>query len=40
LLAARILATSDAPLAAQLEQFAVGLEALVVEKNAKLQRGL
>src|SRR3954470_8044972 len=40
LLAARILATSDAALAAQLEKFAAGLEALVVEKNAKLQRGL
>ena len=40
LLAARILSTSDAGLAAKLEQFAAGLEALVVEKNAKLQRGL
>ena len=40
LLAARILSTSDPALATQLEQFAAGLEALVVEKNAKLQRGL
>jgi 5-(carboxyamino)imidazole ribonucleotide mutase len=40
LLAARILSTSDAALATKLEQFAAGLEALVVEKNAKLQRGL
>jgi 5-(carboxyamino)imidazole ribonucleotide mutase len=40
LLAARILSTSDATLAAALEQFAAGLEALVAEKNAKLQRGL
>ena len=40
LLAARILSTSDPSLAAQLERFAAGLEALVVEKNAKLQRGL
>ena len=40
LLAARILSTSDAALAARLEQFAAGLEALVAEKNARLQRGL
>ena len=40
LLAARILSTSDAALAEKLEQFATALEALVVEKNAKLQRGL
>jgi 5-(carboxyamino)imidazole ribonucleotide mutase len=40
LLAARILSTSDSGLATKLEQFAAGLEALVVEKNAKLQRGL
>ena len=40
LLAARILSTSDAALAARLEEFAAGLEALVIEKNAKLQRGL
>ena len=40
LLAVRILSTSDAALAARLEQFAAGLEALVIEKNAKLQRGL
>jgi 5-(carboxyamino)imidazole ribonucleotide mutase len=40
LLAARILSTSDAALAAQLHKFAAELEALVVEKNAKLQREL
>ena len=40
LLAARILSTSDAGLTARLEEFAAGLEAMVVEKNAKLQRGL
>jgi 5-(carboxyamino)imidazole ribonucleotide mutase len=40
LLAARILSTSDAALTAKLQSFAAGLEALVVEKNAKLQRGL
>ena len=40
LLAARILATSDSALAARLEQFAAALEALVIEKNAQLQRGL
>ncbi|MES1212524.1 MAG: AIR carboxylase family protein, partial [Leifsonia sp.] len=40
LLAVRILSTSDAALAARLQEFAAGLEALVVEKNAKLQRGL
>lgn len=40
LLAIRILSTSDAALAARLEEFAAGLEALVLEKNAKLQREL
>ena len=40
LLAARILSISDPALAARLEEFAAGLEALVIEKNAKLQRGL
>ena len=40
LLAARILSLSDPALAARLEEFAAGLEALVIEKNAKLQRGL
>jgi 5-(carboxyamino)imidazole ribonucleotide mutase len=40
LLAARILSTSDPALTTRLEQFARGLEALVLEKNAKLQRGL
>ncbi len=40
LLAARILATSDAALTARLDDFAAGLEALVIEKNATLQRGL
>jgi 5-(carboxyamino)imidazole ribonucleotide mutase len=40
LLAARILSISDPALAARLEDFAAGLEALVIEKNAKLQRGL
>ena len=40
LLAARILSLSNAALAARLEEFAAGLEALVIEKNAKLQRGL
>jgi 5-(carboxyamino)imidazole ribonucleotide mutase len=40
LLAARILSISDAALAARLEEFAAALEALVIEKNAKLQRGL
>jgi 5-(carboxyamino)imidazole ribonucleotide mutase len=40
LLAARILSTSDAELTLRLQEFAAGLESLVVEKNAKLQRGL
>jgi 5-(carboxyamino)imidazole ribonucleotide mutase len=40
LLAARILSVSDAALATRLAEFAAGLEALVVEKNAKLQREL
>lgn len=40
LLAARILSISDAALAARLEDFAAALETLVIEKNAKLQRGL
>ncbi len=40
LLAARILSTSDAGLADKLQHFAAALEALVVEKNAKLQRAL
>ena len=40
LLAARILSTSDSALTARLQEFAAGLEDLVIEKNAKLQRGL
>jgi 5-(carboxyamino)imidazole ribonucleotide mutase len=40
LLAARILSVSDSELAARLAEFAAGLEAMVVEKNAKLQREL
>lgn len=40
LLAVRILSTSHAELATRLETFADGLEALVREKNAQLQRGL
>jgi 5-(carboxyamino)imidazole ribonucleotide mutase len=39
LLAARILGTSDSDLARRLAEFAAGLEKLVAEKNAKLQRG-
>jgi 5-(carboxyamino)imidazole ribonucleotide mutase len=38
LLAARILSTSDPALAARLAEFAIALEQLVAEKNAKLQR--
>lgn len=38
LLAARILSTSDDALAAKLADYAAGLEQLVAEKNAKLQR--
>jgi 5-(carboxyamino)imidazole ribonucleotide mutase len=38
LLAARILSTSDETLAAKLADYAAGLEQLVAEKNAKLQR--
>ena len=37
LLAARILSTTDLALAAQLAQYAAGLEGLVAEKNAALQ---
>jgi 5-(carboxyamino)imidazole ribonucleotide mutase len=39
LLAARILGTTDADLAARLGEFAADLEKLVAEKNEKLQRG-
>lgn len=38
LLAVRILATSDPALAAQLAEFAAGLERMVAEKNANLPR--
>ena len=38
LLALRILATSDADLAAKLAEYAAGLERLVAEKNANLPR--
>ncbi|MCU1534826.1 MAG: purE [Glaciihabitans sp.] len=40
ILAVRILSVSDAALAAQLSEFAAGLETLVAEKNAALQSGL
>ncbi|WBU36793.1 5-(carboxyamino)imidazole ribonucleotide mutase [Homoserinibacter sp. YIM 151385] len=39
ILAARILATSDRALQARLEDYAAGLEELVAQKNADLQRG-
>ena len=39
LLAARILSTSDPQLATRLADYAASLEALVAEKNEKLQRG-
>ncbi len=38
LLAARILGSGDAALTAKLAEFATGLEALVDEKNAQLNR--
>lgn len=40
LLAARILSTGDAALAAALADYAAGLEAVVAEKNAALRAGL
>jgi 5-(carboxyamino)imidazole ribonucleotide mutase len=40
ILAARILSTADAALATQLAEFAIGLEAMVAEKNAALKSTL